>query len=276
MAGLAPKAFSARGGLLFAGVNGLPKGIADTDWNNIAPRIGVAWSLSPSTVIRGGFGLFYGGTTNLSEVSHGFSATTPWVTSIDGIAVTDRLSNPFPNGILPPPGASDGLRTLLGQSLSFVDTGRRQPFTRQFQAGVQRQLPGQVLVEGVYSGSRGADLPVNQQINATPESFRREARESLLSTGRNPLSDTVPNPFLGLITVGDLSGRTVSRGQLLRGQLLRPRPQFVGSSESRKSAVRSAVPITIPSSSRSRGAWPMGSASWLATPCRRICRALAF
>ncbi|MEK7407665.1 MAG: carboxypeptidase-like regulatory domain-containing protein, partial [Acidobacteriota bacterium] len=35
-----------RGGLTYAGVNGRPRGLYDSDWNNFGPRIGFAWSLN--------------------------------------------------------------------------------------------------------------------------------------------------------------------------------------------------------------------------------------
>ena len=41
------------GGLLYAGVNGLPRGIYNPDRNNFAPRIGVAYSLNNKTIVAG-------------------------------------------------------------------------------------------------------------------------------------------------------------------------------------------------------------------------------
>ena len=43
-----------RGGLLYAGVNGVPRGIYNPDRNNFAPRFGYAYSLNRNTVFRGG------------------------------------------------------------------------------------------------------------------------------------------------------------------------------------------------------------------------------
>ena len=34
---------------------------SNLDRNNFAPRIGFAWQLNQKTVMRGGFGIFYGG-----------------------------------------------------------------------------------------------------------------------------------------------------------------------------------------------------------------------
>ena len=50
---------ASRGGLAYANTNGLPRGISNQDTNNFAPRIGIAWSLTPKTVLRSGYALNY-------------------------------------------------------------------------------------------------------------------------------------------------------------------------------------------------------------------------
>ncbi len=216
--------FSVKGGLLFMGVDGQPRNLTNPDRNNLSPRLGVAYSLTPKTVLRGGYGLFYGATTLLSETRQGFSASTPWVVSNDGgLTPATTLSNPFPTGVLVPPGASLGLNTQVGQGVSFTNLDRQNPFTHQYQFSIQRELPWRTLLDVAYVGALGRDLAVNQQLNAIPLRFITEARQTFLATGRNILNDTVPNPFFGLITTGNLAARTVTRGQLLR-----PYPQFTG------------------------------------------------
>jgi hypothetical protein len=214
--------FSVKGGLLFAGIDGLPRNIVSVDRNNVSPRLGAAYTLTPSTVVRAGYGLFYGPTTLSSDTSLGFNTSTTWNTSINGgLTVTDPLSNPFPGGILQPPGAQQRLLTLVGQGISFADIARPQLYTTQFQFSVERQLPGQMLIQGAYSGSRGHALPASQQIDPIPDSFRAQARQTFISTQKNTLNDSVTNPFYGLIQSGTLAAQTVTRGQLLR-----PYPQF--------------------------------------------------
>ncbi|MPZ18786.1 MAG: TonB-dependent receptor plug domain-containing protein [Luteitalea sp.] len=214
--------FRVQGGLSFAGVDGHPRGLTNLDRNNISPRVGFAYGLTPRTVIRGGYGLFYGPTTLLGETRHGFSVSTPWVTSFDGMLTpSTTLSNPFPNGLQQSSGADLGLMTNVGDSVSFVNPDRTNPYTHQYQVSVQRELPWETLVDVAYTGSLGRSLPVTRELNAIPEPVRAHAREVFVGTGRNILNDSVPNPFDGLITSGPLSGATTTRGQLLR-----PYPQF--------------------------------------------------
>jgi len=228
--------FRVKGGLLFAGQGGLPRSLTDIDRNNISPRVGFAYSVTSNLVLRGGYGHFFGPTmpeqfpgqadAGDQTPSHGFSATTTWVTTLDGLTPVDLLSNPFPKGVNLPAGASLGLATELGQSIRFINVKRRQPWTRQFQFEIQRQLPGQILVAAAYSGTRTEDFPVSVAINATPRQIQSQAREVFVATRRNILNDSVPNPFFGLIGSGRLSLATTTRGQLVLAH-----PHFTGLTE---------------------------------------------
>ncbi len=216
--------FRATGGLLFAGVGGVPRGLSDIDRNNIAPRIGVSYQLNAKTVIRGGYGLFYGASTQTGETRNGFSVSTPYVASNDGgNTPANTLRNPFPTGLVPVTGASQGLLTLVGQSVSFTSPDRRQPKAHQYSIGFQRQLPAGFLGEVSYVGNQVRDLPVSRNLNGIPENFRASAETTFFASNRNTLNDAVTNPFFGVIATGPLAARTVTRGQLLR-----PYPQFTG------------------------------------------------
>jgi hypothetical protein len=135
------------------------------------------------------------------------------VTSLDSVTPLHRLVNPFPNGLLAPIGSSEGLRTLTGQSISFVDVNGRVPYTQQFSAGFQVQTPGSLVIDASYSGSRGTGLATgNVNINQLPV--------ELLARG-GALQQSVPNPFAGQFTTGILASSTTTLGQMLR-----PYPHF--------------------------------------------------
>ncbi|MEX2262817.1 MAG: TonB-dependent receptor [Bryobacteraceae bacterium] len=206
------------GGLLFAGVNGQPRGQTDPQWRSFAPRFGVAYQLHPRMVFRAGYGIFYAGTTTQGRgaaASPGFSLATPMVTSLDGIRPQDLLSNPFPNGLLAPIGSSEGLLTLAGQGVSFTEVTRPISYSQQYSFGIQFEPASNLLIEATYSGNRGIHLQnSNKNINQlTADQLRRQ--DALL--GR------VPNPFFGLIQVGSLASSTTTVAQLAR-----PYPHFTG------------------------------------------------
>jgi len=184
-----------------------------------APRFGFAYQLQPKTVVRGGYGVFWlpagletSGTSDRNPTSR---LVTPFVSSLDnGITPQDRLSNPFPNGLLPLMGRSQGLDSLIGQSVSVFVRGEHVGYTQQWNFNVQREIGNGLAVDIAYAGSKGTGLPGNIQANQLPDQY--------LSMG-NALNQQVTNPFYGLVAVGALSQPTVSRAQLLR-----PFPQFTG------------------------------------------------
>ncbi|MEK7405310.1 MAG: carboxypeptidase regulatory-like domain-containing protein, partial [Acidobacteriota bacterium] len=187
----------------------------DSDWNNFGPRIGFAWSLNNRMVIRGGYALSYIPIVT-SVINLGYTLDTPWVSTTDGgITVKDRLSNPFPAGKLEPTGNSQGLATLVGQGVRYVDPADVYPQYHNYQLSIQRALPSKSVIEVAYVASRGIRLKSpGINVNQLPAEY--------FSMG-TALTRQVANPFYGVLTTGSLSGSTVSQMQLLR-----PYPQFTG------------------------------------------------
>ncbi len=210
------------GGIGFAGVNGQPRSPFNPDRNNFQPRLGTAFQLTPRTVLRGGWGIFY--TNSVSNGNeHGYSLTTPYVATLDsGRTPANNLSNPFPNGVLQPPGSSLGLMTLLGQGPSFVDPDSRLSYVHQFSFGIQRQLPGNMSIDASYVGSRTMAAPVSKGYNEITTELLDKGNPQ---KGGNPnwLNEQLPNPFAGLLPGLGLNNATASRSQLSR-----PFPQFTG------------------------------------------------
>jgi len=208
-----------RGGLTFVNTGGLPRTNARGDWNNIAPRLGIAYRLNEKTVIRSGGGLFYGHNGGVGGGSgpfgtSGFQAATSIVASLDGVTPIVKWTDPYPNGFNRPTGSRLGLATLAGQGIQFYDRGNVTPYSGQWNFTIQREIPANILLEAGYAGSRGLHFPENLQLNQLAPEF--------LGLG-DGLRQQLTNPFFGQITVGALAQRTVSRAQLLR-----PYPQFDG------------------------------------------------
>jgi len=209
------------GGLRFAGVGGASRHVYDWDKNNFAPRVGLAYSLTKSTVLRGGVGLFYSPAEASNNAvgftpSSGYSATTPMVATLDGGLTPFRtLADPFPEGLVQPTRASLGAATFLGQAPSNWDAHPITPKNWQWNFDVQRQMGGDLLLDVAYAGNRGIHLAYrNREIDALHPQY--------LALG-SALNALVENPFAGTITVGALAQPRVARRQLLL-----PYPQFTG------------------------------------------------
>jgi hypothetical protein len=217
--------FKALGGLTFAGVNGQPRTLWKENQNLFMPRFGFAYSLTPKTVVRGGYGLFFDalGVTNVHVNQTGFSRSTDLVTSVDnGLTYAATLTNPFPRGFLLPAGASGGLATNLGQGISFFNEDTTSSYMQRWQLAVQRELLSNSLIEISYVGNRGTRMQVTRDLNPVP------ARYLSVSPVRdqetiNYLGAQVANPFYPLLPQTSLAGTTVPRSQLLR-----PYPHFSG------------------------------------------------
>ncbi len=191
------------------------------DRHSFAPRLGIAYRLDEKTVIRTGYGIFWLPNDVAFAIAPNQDVVntigTPWISSLDGGVTPYRLlSDPFPDGVLSPPGRDTTfLNTLVG-GLGIRSPVPNQPlsYMQQWNFNIQRQLLGGTLVDLAYAGSKGTSLPVNAQtVNQLPDQH--------LSLGTQ-LNEQVANPFHGTsIATGPLSQPTVARGQLLR-----PYPQF--------------------------------------------------
>jgi len=91
------------------------------------PRIGVAYQWNDKTVIRTGYGIFYGNIGAYATTSNlaGFSQSTPMQPSSDnGLSFPVKLSNPLPNGLIAPLGATRIRGILWYQGESNADESR--------------------------------------------------------------------------------------------------------------------------------------------------------
>ncbi|MCC6265141.1 MAG: TonB-dependent receptor [Bryobacterales bacterium] len=217
--------FQAIGGLTFPGVDGRPRELTKRDRNNFAPRIGFAFSLDPHTVLRGGYGIFYDqlGTSRLPFIQTGFSRTTSLVSSSDnGQTYIASIANPFPSGFQHADGATAGLATNLGQSVTFYNPGLVNPYMQRWQLSVQRELFPNTMLEVAYVGNRGTKIRASRQANPIPREYLSTSPVRDQPT-IDYLSAATPNPFYPLLPGTGLSGINTTRAQLLR-----PYPQFTG------------------------------------------------
>src|SRR5205823_4260669 len=85
------------GGYVFAGDNSSGdylgrRAVRDPEMRKWNPRVGLAYQLNAKTVIRSGYGIFFGAapySANSAYVGGAFSSTTPWVGTLDGITPHD-------------------------------------------------------------------------------------------------------------------------------------------------------------------------------------------
>ncbi len=135
----------------------------NVDKNNFGPRIGIAWSpfASNRTVVRTGYGLYYGRTQN----SHIDSALVE-----NGARVTSFSFNPttagapvFPNVFgLTPTG------TAAGPDVRILSPDWVNPQIHQWEFGIEQEVLNGVGLELQYVGSRGLRMPFFRDVNVFP------------------------------------------------------------------------------------------------------------
>jgi hypothetical protein len=148
----------ASGTLVQVGTSGLPRAGYNGDGNNVAPRIGAAWTLGDRgrTVIRGGYGTYYG--TSALAPSEGLYFSPPYYQFDNYFQLPFRLltlSDPFPSDfpIQLPPRAYAIQRDL------------QTPVMHHWNVSVQRQLGPTRAAEVAYVGSRGSQLLTARDLN---------------------------------------------------------------------------------------------------------------
>ncbi len=203
----------------------------DSDGNNFAPRIGFAYALNQKTSIRAGAGLFYllSRATVAGHTGAAFNtdAAVPW--SLDSGATRNAtLTNPYPQGVLLPPGNAQGDSTFLGLGVGTITRTNRNPEMYSWNLSVQREIGWNSIFEANYTASRGVHL-YSPYTSLTPLALQYWYGANAPYT-RNQLQAAVPNPFFGIINdpkAVNLNGRTIQQYRLFRNM-----PQYDGASGS--------------------------------------------
>ena len=164
------------GVVTFAGLNGLGEHVYNGDWNNYGPRIGLAWKPFglKRTVLRSGFGLFYGppleGSNNTSA---GFETTGSFSSPDNGITPPFLLRNGFPGGAssanLGPGYGAVPVGAAVIFSPTFLQADRQLGYSEQWNLTIQQDLGWDTVLEAGYLGVEGHRLPgPDTNINQVP------------------------------------------------------------------------------------------------------------
>jgi len=174
--GANPAAGGRPGRLAFAGTKSLATGLAygsaafgarhpeKTWWKGFAPRLGIAYSVNPKTVVRAGYGIFY--TQAFYPGWEGSIAT-------DGFTADLTASSPHPDGLIPafrfadgfpigeftlPPFIDPGYRN--GQDLQYKPAeANRRAYAQQWNLSIEREMASGFTLNLAYVGNKGTRLP---------------------------------------------------------------------------------------------------------------------
>ncbi|PYT32732.1 MAG: TonB-dependent receptor [Acidobacteria bacterium] len=141
-----------------------PRQLVPQDRNNFAPRVGFAYQLTPKTVIRSGYGIFYSsyeaGPLSIPNPGNNppFYAESDWnpVNFATPNPIVNQLSNGIPANAFAEPAAVP---------LFALDPNFRNPYVQHWNFSVQRDLGFSTVWEISYAGSSGKKLYEFRNVN---------------------------------------------------------------------------------------------------------------
>ncbi len=144
---------------------GLDTSFQPKDRNNFAPRLGFSYAFDERTVVRGGYGIFYGRTTGimLGTAHSGNGIQTTGLTLSSNAAIT-AAGLTYPNVFsAPPTGATPPRPDLFLFTSDYV-----QPYVQQARLGFEREILPNVSLSVTYMLFRGVHLSRTRDINLFP------------------------------------------------------------------------------------------------------------
>jgi hypothetical protein len=196
------------------------------DRNNIQPRAGIAYSLGPGSVIRGGYGLFY--EKQWIDRFENYSLNPVFTSSFIANFPVSQVDRGPSEGRLP----TDPLlvngptlnRTLVNQLIPqgtlarntaavWLDTpGRILPFQHQASIGYERQLGPRLAFAADYVHMVNRDLPLRYNLNpATKQTTSRTAPITRVDL-RGVATQLALTPFAGDVWIVEYIGETTYDG----------------------------------------------------------------
>src|SRR5882762_2341398 len=156
------------------------RALVQVNKRNFAPRIGIAYSYNPKTVVRAGYGIYYmlferfGSEDQLALNPPSLINNTPAVSST-ATAPVFFLKNGFPSNFLDPKQLD-----LHRVRIRAVNPATPTPYVQQWSLGVQWELPFKSIGSLDYVGTKSTHLDV-------------------LSDFNQPISGVFPYPNFGYI-----------------------------------------------------------------------------
>jgi carboxypeptidase family protein len=233
-----PSAGGRPGSLVFAGSKWGPASFGrrapELTWNKgFAPRLGIAYTVTPKTVVRTGYGMFFtqmfypgwGG----GILQDGFYAIPSFGSTIGGLQAAFLLQKGLPQTFQRPPFIDPGyLNGQGGPNYRAFDSNRR-PYSQQWNFTIEHEFTNNFYFDVAYVANKGTRMPSRTvPINALDPKYLSKGQalyDSFIdpNTGLELASvDGVPIPYAGWTSQMQACSPEVA-------QALRPYPQYCNS-----------------------------------------------
>jgi len=217
------------GQVLFAGQNGVSDTLNLTASKlNFAPRLGIAYHVAPKTVIRTGVGIFYAGffsDLGGQVLFPGYNVEQAFANLGTGKAQPFSLSQGMPYVVTNNPSnpqANIAQFNSPSNPLTLTDydgfTEVKQPYSEQWNFGIQQELPKGVIAEVNYVGSHGVHMAVNLPTNTVPYNPTLDAQ---LAAANTSVTAQQSRPYPNISSFNSLNFEGTSTYQALQASVRR-------------------------------------------------------
>jgi hypothetical protein len=233
--------------------------------NEWSPRLGVAYSLNPKTVIRAGYGIFFipnnvSFQTNANNDAVNLAATNFYASNDHGLSPSATLNQntctltygataaantfactgvgPFgnnsattlvaPAGRSPQPNVSTFFVNASGPTTADY-TGYKPGYVQQWNLDIQRELPGGFFADIAYAGAHGVHLQqYSDNVNQLSDTIMAQAATQCPTLPCGATAVAIAQPFAGTYPFNFNLPGALGASTLNVAQMDRPYPQFGG------------------------------------------------
>ena len=149
-------------GIGVGGVNGIPKGLVNNNWNNWGPRLGFAYDLTgqAKTVLRGGYGLTYERIQGNDMYNGAVNPPGDPNPTLNGVSLDNPGQSLSSGNVI---SAAD--LPILPLGVTGIATNYPPPRSSQYSFGVQQAVGTHAVLNVSYVGSQGRHENFYQAVN---------------------------------------------------------------------------------------------------------------
>jgi len=186
------------------------RSLVHPDGKDFGPRLGLAYSIDPKTVVRAGYGISYTFFNRVGSALEGINAPQALFGVINqsfpsgGPVPSTFLTtiNSFSTGI-----ANPSAFNPVNSNVVYIPPNSKWPYIQNWFLSVQRQLSKTTLLEVSYNGNHSLRLPILADYNqAAPNAVTATCNPPAVTSGCLGVQARRPIPSYGPITWVDPAG----------------------------------------------------------------------
>jgi hypothetical protein len=198
------------------------RALVHPDYHDFGPRVGFAYTATPKTVIRGGYGISYSFFNRPGSAQEGINAPL----ALFGLQTQSIVNGVVPPGFLTTQNSFTGGLDVpsnfnpIVSNIDYIPANTRWPYIQSWLFSVQQELTKDTFIEVAYNGNHSLRLPIiadyNQAnpnpVTATCNSFVTPA----ITSGCLGVQARRPIQSFGAITWLDPAGNNDFNGMSVR------------------------------------------------------------